>query len=186
MLCNGGNRIDATIIKDILNQDGTSEEKEEIKEYINNKLGITDFNNEELDIKKENIDLVLEGMKSVTTETGGTAYGVFKDFDIEIGGKTGSAETANGVNAWFVGFAPYEEPQIAVVVLNQVVRPFTAKWHRKKLKGAFNNPNECDNFREELSDIQIKLIDYSHLLAKLAMVEDMTLLCEDDYQIDGI
>lgn len=72
--------------------------------------------------------------------------------------------------------------KIAVVVLNQVVRPFTAKWHRKKLKGAFNNPNECDNFREELSDIQIKLIDYSHLLAELAMVEDMTLLCKDDYQ----
>ncbi len=48
---------------------------------------------------------------------GGTAYWVFRDFDIEIGGKTGSAEAGNGVNAWFVGFAPYENPEIAVVVL---------------------------------------------------------------------
>ena len=42
---------------------------------------------------------------------------MFKDFNIEIGGKTGSAETGNGVNAWFVGFAPYENPEIAVVVM---------------------------------------------------------------------
>ena len=58
-----------------------------------------------------------EGMKSVTTETGGTAYSVFKNFPIEVGGKTGSAEAGDNVNAWFVGFAPYEAPEIAVVVL---------------------------------------------------------------------
>ena len=56
-------------------------------------------------------------MKSVTTESGGTAYGVFQDFNIEVGGKTGSAETGNDVNAWFVGFAPFEDPEIAVVVM---------------------------------------------------------------------
>ena len=42
---------------------------------------------------------------------------MFKDFDIEIGGKTGSAEAVNGVNAWFVGFAPYDNPEIAIVVM---------------------------------------------------------------------
>ena len=36
---------------------------------------------------------------------------------MELGGKTGSAETVNGVNGWFVGFAPYDNPEIAVVVL---------------------------------------------------------------------
>lgn len=36
---------------------------------------------------------------------------------MEIGGKTGSAEAGGEVNAWFVGFAPYEEPEIAVVVM---------------------------------------------------------------------
>ena len=56
-------------------------------------------------------------MKSVTTESGGTAYGVFKDFPIEVGGKTGSAEAGGKVNAWFAGFAPYENPEIAIVVM---------------------------------------------------------------------
>ena len=56
-------------------------------------------------------------MKSVTTESGGTAYGVFKDFDIEVGGKTGSAEAGGKVNAWFAGFAPYDNPEIAIVVM---------------------------------------------------------------------
>ena len=54
-------------------------------------------------------------MQSVTEE-GGTAYSIFKDFDIQIGGKTGSAEAGDKINAWFVGFAPYETPEIAVVV----------------------------------------------------------------------
>lgn len=36
---------------------------------------------------------------------------------MEIGGKTGSSETGTGVNAWFAGFAPYENPEIAVVVM---------------------------------------------------------------------
>ena len=34
-----------------------------------------------------------------------------------MGGKTGSAEAGGKVNAWFVGFAPYENPEIAVVVM---------------------------------------------------------------------
>ena len=57
-------------------------------------------------------------MKSVTTDQGGTAYSVFSDFNIIVGGKTGSAETeTSDVNAWFVGFAPFDEPEIAVVVI---------------------------------------------------------------------
>ena len=35
--------------------------------------------------------------------------------NIEVGGKTGSAEAGGNVNAWFVGFAPYDDPEIAVV-----------------------------------------------------------------------
>ena len=55
-------------------------------------------------------------MKSVTDE-GGTASSAFRGFDIEVGGKTGTAEAGNSSNAWFVGFAPYESPEIAVVVM---------------------------------------------------------------------
>ena len=57
-------------------------------------------------------------MKSVTGDRGGTVYGTFNDFPYEVAGKTGTATAGSGSdNAWFVGFAPYEDPEIAVVVL---------------------------------------------------------------------
>ena len=39
--------------------------------------------------------------------------------NLEVAGKTGSAETHKGAktHAWFVCFAPYRNPQIALVVL---------------------------------------------------------------------
>lgn len=117
MLTNGGKKLDLTIIKDIINNKGESINAEELKTYINNKLGIEETSEEDLRIQEENLKVVLEGMQSVTEE-GGTAYSVFKDFPIQVGGKTGSAEAGNDkTNAWFVGFAPYEDPEIAVVVL---------------------------------------------------------------------
>ena len=42
---------------------------------------------------------------------------MFKYFDIPVGGKTGSAEAGQNVNAWFAGFAPFDNPEIAVVVM---------------------------------------------------------------------
>ena len=115
MLTNGGKQVDVTIIKDIVNSNGESIYKEEAKEYINNRLGIEETNMEDLNIQRDNLETVLEGMQSVTEE-GGTAYSIFRDFDIQIGGKTGSAEAGDKTNEWFVGFAPYEAPEIAVVV----------------------------------------------------------------------
>lgn len=41
---------------------------------------------------------------------------MFKNFNIEVGGKTGSAEAGENVNAWFAGFAPYNDPEIAAVI----------------------------------------------------------------------
>lgn len=118
MLANGGKNVDPTIIKTIRNADGSEVSKEEIQNYSNEKLGITEDNTEDLQINQANLDAVLEGMRSVTSETGGTAYSIFKDFNIEVGGKTGSAETSTGdVNAWFVGFAPFDDPEIAIVIM---------------------------------------------------------------------
>jgi len=72
---------------------------------------------ENLTFSESNISAVLAGMKSVTSDESGTAYVRFKNFDIEVGGKTGSAEAGKNVNAWFVGFAPFNDPEIAVVVM---------------------------------------------------------------------
>jgi len=68
--------------------------------------------------------------------------------------------------------------KVAIIVLNQIIRPFTAKWHKKKIEGAFANPTECENFRNELQILQNELICYSRLLADMAMVEDLTELSE--------
>ena len=122
MVANGGNKIDLSIVKNIVNPDGSQLEKAEIREFLNKKLG--NLEQEETDIQgisEDTMKAVKEGMRSVTSDEGGTAYSIFKNFPIEVGGKTGSAETSSragaDVNAWFVGFAPFDNPDIAVVVV---------------------------------------------------------------------
>ena len=123
MLTNGGKKIDVSIVKTIRNADGTEVSKDEINKFVNQKLGLEEDTTEDLQIQQQNLNAVLEGMKSVAMDEGGTAYVRFKDFNISVGGKTGSAEAgkdANGndiVHAWFVGFAPFENPEIAIVVM---------------------------------------------------------------------
>ena len=123
MIANGGNNVDVSIVKTIQNADGTEVSKDEINEYVKEKLGLTEENNENITLNKDYVNAVREGMKSVTSGESGTAYVRFKDFNIKVGGKTGSAEAgkdANGndiVNAWFAAFAPYDDPEIAVVVM---------------------------------------------------------------------
>ena len=118
MLSNGGKAIDVSVVKTIRKADGTEVSKEEINKFVNQKLGITEDQTEDITIQQENLDAILAGMKSVTQDSSGTAYVRFKDFDVSVGGKTGSAEAANDkVHAWFVGFAPFENPEIAIVVM---------------------------------------------------------------------
>ena len=123
MIANGGNKIDVSIIKTIQNPDGTEVSRDEINKFVNEKLGLTEENNENITLNRDYINAVKEGMKSVTSGESGTAYVRFKNFNIKVGGKTGSAEAGkdvNGndiVNAWFAAFAPYDDPEIAVVVM---------------------------------------------------------------------
>lgn len=119
MIANRGKKIDVSIVKSIINSDGSEVPRSEYEEYVKNRLGLTDTDNtEEMSFRKENIDAILEGMRGVTSESGGTAYSTFKGFNIEVGGKTGSAQTGieGSTNAWFVGFAPFDDPEIAIVV----------------------------------------------------------------------
>jgi len=68
-----------------------------------------------------------------------------------------------------------EFTKIAVVVLNQLVRPFTAKWHDAKIHGYLLNDNDaCKDFRMELKELQNKLLKYTKMLADMAGVEDLT------------
>ncbi len=65
----------------------------------------------------------------------------------------------------------------AIPVLNQIVCPFTAKWHRESLAGAFAEEARCREFRRELAILQEELRNYSNynrMLAEIAGVEDLT------------
>ncbi len=67
-----------------------------------------------------------------------------------------------------------EFAKIAIPVLNQVVRPFTAKWHRESLAGAFLEEKSCAEFRDRLRELQDELKIYTGMLAEMAGVEDLT------------
>lgn len=75
-----------------------------------------------LKIKKENINLVKEGMKKACS-TGGTAFTFFdfsqKHNNLEVACKTGTAETNEDdkTHAWFTVFAPIENPEIHLTVM---------------------------------------------------------------------
>lgn len=69
-----------------------------------------------------------------------------------------------------------EFAKLAIPVLNQIVRPFTAKWHRATLAGAFQDAARRAEFRAELTTLQATLRNYSRALASLAGVEDLTTL----------
>ena len=74
------------------------------------------------------------------------------------------------------GWRCMEFTKIAVVVLNQVIRPFTARWHQRALSGAFDDPEQCAEFRSELEALQASLRVYTQMLADMAGVEDLTKL----------
>lgn len=69
--------------------------------------------------------------------------------------------------------------KVAVPVLNQVVRPFTAKWHRESLAGGFADPRTRKEFRQQLIVLRRDLRNYNRLLAEIAGVEDLTDLESD-------
>ncbi len=116
MLANGGKNIEVTVVKSINNPDGTQVSRNEIEEYVNSLLNKNGNSGSDLQLSADIIATIRQGMKGVTSDDAGTAYSYFRDFNIEVGGKTGSASTNNGTNAWFVGYAPFDDPEIAVAV----------------------------------------------------------------------
>ena len=66
-----------------------------------------------------------------------------------------------------------EFSNVAVPVLNQIVRPFTAKCRQESLAGAFNHESKRQKFRAELAQLQQQLRNYNRILAEIAGVEDL-------------
>lgn len=104
-LINGGNRYKPHIVKTIRSPIDGSVVLEKEPELV-----------ESIPMHEENIDAVLNGMLGVTED--GTASSAFRGYPIEVGGKTGSAQVAVGSdNGLFVGYAPFDDPEIAIAVV---------------------------------------------------------------------
>lgn len=107
-LVNGGTYYKPHLLKAVSTYDYNEITYENKPEVVN-----------KIDIEPENYRALMEGMRSVTED--GTASSVFRDFEISVGGKTGSAQTTSDRSAHgvFVAFAPYENPEIAVCVIGE-------------------------------------------------------------------
>jgi penicillin-binding protein 2 len=79
--------------------------------------------NSNIKLKKETLKIVKDGMRGVVNEPGGTAY-ASRLQNVAMSGKTGTAQAASlekgshlGDHAWFIAYAPSEEPSVAITAL---------------------------------------------------------------------
>jgi penicillin-binding protein 2 len=65
------------------------------------------------------LSFIRDGMRAVVADPDGTVYFPFLGFQVAVAGKSGTAETSTPgrVNAWFVGFAPFDAPKLAVAAV---------------------------------------------------------------------
>lgn len=110
---NGGYLYEPYLVDSIVDANGFP-----VKQYEPNLI-------REVNVSKETIEHTKEGMLKVT-QPGGTAWRRFVHFPkhIQVAGKTGTAQASRpGANSavdydgFFVGFAPYDEPEIAIAVV---------------------------------------------------------------------
>jgi penicillin-binding protein 2 len=89
----------------------------------------------ELAISDLTWNTVIEGMRLVTEgNENGTAVGVFRDFPVQVAGKTGTAQEVDNrfEHTAFGAFAPLDNPQIAIYVnvpfsnANRLIRQISA------------------------------------------------------------
>ena len=104
-IANNGNRLKTHVV-------------DKVTDYTR-KTVVTQTAPETLDnvgVSQANLDYVKQAMRSVATA--GTAATTFKDYGIAIAAKTGTAvRTPHSDNVVFIGYAPYDNPQIAVAVV---------------------------------------------------------------------
>ena len=107
-LANRGTRYEATFLSRVLSADYSSVIRQHEPKVLST-----------LEISDEAYASYTEGMKLVALS--GTASRYFANYPIQIAAKTGTAETESGGsdNGAFVCYAPYDDPEIAVVVYGE-------------------------------------------------------------------
>ena len=103
-IANGGTRYKTTLLNKVVSASGNN------LVYQNSPTVAA-----KAEISAGVIDIVKEGMLSVTSE--GTASAYFANYPINVGGKTGTAQTTGRDNSVLIIFAPYEDPEIAISIV---------------------------------------------------------------------
>lgn len=102
-----------------------------------------------LPISADNLAVIQAAMLDVTASPAGTSYPIFKDVNMRVAGKTGTAESGQSLpHAWFMAYAPASPiggppvtPQMAMGVVVQFVgfgATDAAPISRKLIKAYFN------------------------------------------------
>lgn len=112
-IANGGTRYKPHIIKSVLSADMSEVVYETEPEVLNT-----------INVSKKTLETVKQGMRQVI-QNGGSSY-YFQDCIVEAAGKTGTSQlkrtTKGGVtmdcnNGFFISFAPYDDPEIAIAIV---------------------------------------------------------------------
>ncbi len=112
-IANGGTRYKPYIIKSVLSSDMSEVIYETEPTVINT-----------LNVSEKNLNIVKEGMREVVLYSSCNNY--FKDCIVDAAGKTGTSQlkrtTKSGVtmvcnNGFFISFAPYDDPEIAIAIV---------------------------------------------------------------------
>ena len=103
-IANGGYLYRPYMVSRIDNFDGTP-----LKIYSPQVVGT-------VPVSKTNLEIIRRSLRGVM-QPGGTGGFMFSNYPIPIAGKSGTAQTHGVDNGWFIAFAPYDKPQIVVVVM---------------------------------------------------------------------
>lgn len=103
-IANGGKLFQPQVVDKIIDSEGN------IIEDINPKIIRENF------IDAENLEWIQKGMRENVVSGSGTAL---KDLPFEVAGKTGTAQYYGNqkTHAWYVAYAPYDDPEIAMAVI---------------------------------------------------------------------
>ena len=105
-IANGGTVYSCSLLKSASSYDYSESVYEREPEVIN-----------QVETGPETFPLIHEGMRGAVTNRWGTAWQPFVGFEYEVAAKTGTTETGSSTNdAFFICFAPYQKPEIAVAV----------------------------------------------------------------------
>lgn len=112
-IANGGTRYRPYIIKSVLSADMSEVIYETEPEVLNT-----------INVSKKTLDIVKQGMRQVVSEGASSVY--FNKCIVDVAGKTGTSQlkrtTESGItmtcnNGFFISFAPYDDPEIAIAIV---------------------------------------------------------------------